>query len=185
MEVPVRKCVVDDFNSAVEWSSFSRADTEACVVQGHIMLVLKHSETGGPDAKWKTHVAAAENNARDTMGIQVCDIVDSSAPASLETIRGMIVLGLLGSGNTVIQVDVEAAYLHTDLIGPPHYLEVPRVAWPASWTTSSPVRRPVLRLHRGIPSLQLSGALWHNLADRIVRDHGWLPVRDVAEDVYF
>lgn len=119
-----------------------------------------------------------ENSSRDSMGAQVCDVLDSPAPASLAAIRGMIVLGLVGSANMSVQVDVEAAYLHADLIGPPYYLEVPRVA-------SSPVRRPVLRLHKAIPGLQQSGALWHDLADRIVRHHGWLPVLDVAQGVYY
>lgn len=91
---------------------------------------LNNSETGGSGVKWKARVVAAGNNLRDGMGMQVCDALDSSAPASLEAIRGMIALGLVGSINTMVQVDVEASYFHAYLAGPPYYLEIPRVAWP-------------------------------------------------------
>lgn len=113
----VRQNVVDDFNCAVERSSMSRIDAEARVVRGHIVLGLKHSESDGAAAKWKARVVAAGNNVRDSMGLQVCDILDSSAPAFLGAIRAMIVLGLVGTPNEIIQVDVEAAYLYADLTG--------------------------------------------------------------------
>lgn len=42
---------VDDFNGAVEWSIVVRADSGARILRGHVVLGLKHSETGGPDVK--------------------------------------------------------------------------------------------------------------------------------------
>lgn len=119
------------------------------------------------------------------MGTQVSDVLDASASASLGDICAMVAIGLMCSKNSVLQVDVEAACLHADVVGPPYYLEIPRVALPATWAASSSVRRPVLLLHKAIPGLQQSGAFWHDLADRVLRHHGWKPIEDVAEDVYF
>jgi len=177
--------VIDLPDTVAEWRDVARQDPSARVVRGHIVLGIKHSETGeGAAPQWKGRLVAAGNNVRDSQGCQVADVLDASAPASLDAIRAVIACGLRVPDGAIFQVDIEAAYLHAELTGPAYYLELPRVAWPQSWCTDPQRHRPVLRLRRALPGLQQSGELWHDLADRAVRHHGWEPITDAVDDIY-
>lgn len=167
----MRKDGAIDFNSVVACSSVSRMDAGARVVRGHIVSRPKHCESDGIAAKWKARVVSVGNNVRDGTGLQVGGVLGSLSPVPLETTRATI--------------DVETACLLADLAGPPYVLDVPRVTMPASWTSSSDLRRPLIRLHKAVPQLQQSSIFGHELADRLARDHGWLPVHDPADDAYF
>jgi len=82
-----------------------------------------------------------------------------------------------------LSVDVDAAYLHADLEGPPHFLELPVECWPSDWRNRG-LSRPVVSLVKAIPGLQQSGPLWRRYCTAVLVTRGWRRIDDVAADLW-
>ena len=125
------KEVIPEFGAVREWASVRAEHPDAHVVRAHPILGVKHSESSS-EAKWKARIVAGGNNVRDTSGQHVVDAMDTAAPASLEGIRAVIAVSFSTKGGDVLQLDVEAAYLHAPLTGQKYFVELPAALWPAS-----------------------------------------------------
>ena len=78
------------------------------------ILGVKHSESTN-EANWKARIVAGGNNVRATRGQPAVGAMDTAAPVSREGIRAVIAVSVATEGGDVLQLDVEAAYLHAPL----------------------------------------------------------------------
>ena len=174
--------VVDNLTSVSEWGDAKVLFPDGRLVRAHTILGIKHFERPEEWA-WKARIVAGGNNVRDTSGCKVVDAMATSAPATLDEVRIVLAVGATQPSFCAIAADVDAAYLHAELVGPPHLLALPREAWPPSWAKAR-YTCPVVRLRRTLPGLQQSGPLWNEYCGRVLLGRGWSKVLDVAADIW-
>ena len=102
--------------------------TDARLVRAHTILGIKNHERPA-EWVWKARLVAGGNNVRDAAGCRVLDPMITSAPATLDEVRVVIAVGAVLVGFLALGADVDAAYLHAALRGPPHMLALPRETW--------------------------------------------------------
>ena len=178
-----RKGVVSSYDEGVEeWQSVVSRLPNARVVRAHPILGEKNTEDESL-RKYKARIVAGGNNVRNSIGQVITDPLDATPPTSLEGVRFALGLGSSFVGAQIIQIDIEAAYLHAPLLGEPYFMELPRSIWPKSWLQGS-WRRPVVQILRALPGLTQSGTLWSNYARDVVFHCGWSAILDTTEDLY-
>ena len=105
------------------------------------------------------------NNLRDGDGMKINDSTDSlwGTPIDLPCARHVFAISLLNGWN-IQTADVEAAYLVSDLRGPPVYLRLPPEIWQACDVDSnclSKFRDPCVRVKKAMYGLPRSGFDWY------------------------
>jgi len=112
------------------------AEEEARLVRAHPILGIKGFENAPEDESgwvWKARIVGGGNNVRDTFGALAVDALPTFAPASLCEGRVADVAGALQVSGVSYQADVDGAYLVATLEGSPHFLALPKEAWPPWW----------------------------------------------------
>ena len=134
--------------------------------------------------QWKARLVAGGNHLVDKHGSHQREFGLTGSPASLEAVRIAVWWSTMAPHHVLLQSDVHGAYLQALIGGKPVFCILPKDFWPPSWHKAG-LKVPVVRLHRALYGLQRSGFDWMKHADEVLRHHGWLPVVDVVDSVYY
>ena len=117
-------------NGIVDWNDV-KFQEGSMIGKAKMILGIKNFESV-TERKWKARMVYMGNNLRDGDGMKINDSTDSlwGTPIDLPCARHVFAISLLNGWN-IQTADVEAAYLVSDLRGPPVYLRLPPEIWQA------------------------------------------------------
>jgi len=169
VETMKRYCVWDD-NEVMEKEAAVAQYPNAQFVKVKLITAIKNAESEASSQKYKARLVAQGCAMRDIHGYITNDFeYPFEAPSNLSSLR-LALWYASRNNNSLAIADVEGAYLHAVLGGPPTFLTLPAEARPRGWET---MENPVVRAKKAIYGLSRSGSDFAIHAKSILGKYGW------------